>query len=45
MLDMVLKKIKRLSTGVVVILSVVITAVGCITKVEVNGKNKGSKVY
>ena len=32
MLDMVLKKIKRLSTGVVVILSVVITAAGCITE-------------
>ena len=40
MLDMVLKKIKRLSTGVVVILSVVITAAGCITKVEVTEKIK-----
>ena len=43
MLDMVLKKIKRLSTGVVVILSVVITAAGCITKVEVTEKIRDLK--
>ena len=43
MLDMVLKKIKRLSTGVVVILSVVITVAGCITKVEVTEKIRDLK--
>lgn len=37
-LDMGLKKIKCLSAGVVVILSVIITSAGCITKVEVTEK-------